>query len=328
VAINESFVLDGLELNPAPGVTSPYSLDDVQFPTPRKRYEWVQGADADGAALVRDPLFEQRTITATVRVTDTTRDLVHDAIAAIEAKLEEAEQQPNGLTVVWTPANSTESLTFYCLSGEIGDIPITHESGYFANSVAVPVTLTCKPFGYGSTITGTPVTASTPLLSTTLANVPGDVPAEAKIIVTNNLSGPVRDAIWGLEQHDYNAATPASLLLAASNLVTSGFAGASGTTPSGAYLTNSIGATAYSQVFALAGTGNQPHVGTFRVRARVQGTTTAMKVRLAWQNGDSPWGTNAWATLPAAGAWSEIDLGLITITPATAGSQRWTGRVV
>jgi hypothetical protein len=85
---------------------------------------------------VRDPLLENRTITATVRVTATTRDAVHDGIAQLVAKCEEAEQQPDGLPLVWTPANSTDSATFYVLSGEVGDIPVTHESGYFANSVA------------------------------------------------------------------------------------------------------------------------------------------------------------------------------------------------
>jgi hypothetical protein len=325
MALNESLQLDGLELNPLPGVASPYSLDEVSFPTPRKRPEWAQGADTDGQALVRDPLFENRTITATVRVTDTTRDLIDQAIARLAGKLEEAEQQPDGLPVVWTPADATQGVTFYCITGEVGDIPITHESGYFAGSVAVPLTLTCRPAGYGQEVNSQTVTGSAPLVTVDLANVAGDLPAEARVIVTDAASQVRRDVRWGLEQRDYTPGSPTSLLI--TTFVTTGFAGTVGS-PAGAYGASAVNADLYGQPTAVCGTGAQPHIGTFRVIARVQIGSLPVRVRLAWQDGDGPMAANPWVSPPVAdNQWCEIDLGLITITPARLGGQRWTGRI-
>jgi hypothetical protein len=325
VAINESLVFDSIELNPVtPGL---FNLDEIAFPTPKKRPEWVTGADADGAELVRDPLFEQRTIPLTVRVTATTRDAVHDGIAQLVAKCEEAEQQPGGLPLVWTPADSTESVTFYVLSGEVGDIPVTHESGYFANSVAVPITLTCKPFWYGAFVSSAATTsASTPLVTLDIPNITGDVPAEGTIVVTDLASKSRRDVIWGVEQRYYTPGSPTDLTLTASELVTSGFAGTSGAV-TGAYSTNAITATVADQPTAVCGTGNQPHIGTYRIRARVQAGSVYTRFRLAWQDGDGPFNANPWVGPPVADGWCEIDLGEITIQPTDLGSQRWTGRV-
>jgi hypothetical protein len=321
----EGLVWDGLDLNPlTPGL---FNLDDVQFPTPKKRSEWVTGADADGAGLVRDPLLENRTITVTVRVTATTRDAVHDGIAQLVAKCEEAEQQPDGLPLVWTPANSTESATFYVLSGEVGDIPVTHESGYFVNSVAVPLILTCKPAWEGTFVaSAATANAATPLVTVDVPSVAGDLPPKVTLVVTDLASKSRRDVIWGVEQRYYNPGSPAPVLIAGGSLVTSGFAGAA-TTMGGAYLSNAVTASVAGQATAVCGTGNQPHIGTYRVRARVQASSTTAVFRLAWQDGDGPFAANPWTPVPAAGGLCEIDLGTITIEPSALGTQRWTGRI-
>jgi hypothetical protein len=152
------------------------------------------------------------------------------------------------------------------------------------------------------------------------------------LTVTNNSAFPIRHLEWGEESRFYNAAT--SLILDSDSLVTTGFAG-TGTTRTGAYDpgaagNNVIRATLASQPAAVCGTGVQSHVGTFRVKARVwaaAATTGTVQVRLSWQDSAGPMRSNPWATPPVVNNWAEIDLGVITIEEAQAGTQRWTGRV-
>lgn len=332
MATNESLVLDGIELNQ---LTGDYVLRTVEFPPPRKRYLWAEAADADGAALIRDPTVENRTITASIRVAQQpTKDAALAKIGALVDKLEEAERRPDGLPLIWTPAGATKTLTFYILTGEINDIPVTRsgeDRGWFINYPVVNLTLTCKPYGYRSSEQSiSAVTSSAPLVTVTLPSVGGDVPAEARLVATDAASQVRRYLEWGIEQRYYNAAT--SLLLDSDSLVTTGYAG-TGTTRTGAYdpgaSGNNIVRVSVTQS-ALVGvsTGDQQHVGTFRVKARVWTSSTTIRAALRWQEGDGPFRTNAWALPPVVNNWSEIDLGLISIAPATLGTQRWNGEIV
>ena len=61
----ELLKLNGTELNTEAG---PYVLEAVDFTPPKKKPEWAPGADSDGAELIRTPLYENRTITATIRM--------------------------------------------------------------------------------------------------------------------------------------------------------------------------------------------------------------------------------------------------------------------
>lgn len=158
MAATESLILDALDLNGA-GIT----LESFSNPPAGKRTEWAAGADADGSALVRDPLFDNVEMTFQLRVDVTaTMDLALDKLAAISKKIEECEQQPDGLPLVWTPANATRTVTFYVLSGSIDDMPIEANgdaAGWFQQTPVVAVKLTCKPFWYGTEVVGTAVTA-------------------------------------------------------------------------------------------------------------------------------------------------------------------------
>lgn len=151
MATNEGLVLNGLDLNPGAG---PYWLRELHMPPPVKRQEWTQGGDADGSTLVRDPLFENRQITGTLEIVDSTRDGANTDVAAVVAMLEEAELNAGGIPLVWTPSNGTRSLTAYVLSGQLGEIPQTIESGYFATPplIELPFSFDCKPFLYGAEI--------------------------------------------------------------------------------------------------------------------------------------------------------------------------------
>lgn len=320
----EGFVLDGLDLNPSSGTT--YTASELRFTPAKKRPEWAENSDGDGSLLIRDPTFENSQWDATIVVDAASRDAAHTAAGAITDKLEEAERQPLGIPLVWTPADSTKSLTFYVLTGELnGGVPIDVESGYFASPprLTVPLTLTCRSFGYGAEVTVTSAGGAGPLQIFSVAGVTGDVAAEARLIVTDTASQSRDLAVWGLEWR-YQAA--ADLLLTQPDLTATGFAGTS-TTRSGSVSTNVYRGTLTPSAVAVCGTGNQPHVGTFRPYLRCYPTSTDIRVRLTYRDGDGPLRSLEWETPVAANAWNALDLGVITIPPKLLGTQRWQGQI-
>jgi hypothetical protein len=230
--------------------------------------------------------------------------------------------------------NSTVSLTAYVLSGEVEGFPIDRESGWFDSSPVLTVRMVCKPFLYGAEVTGSASSSTDPLMTVTVASVTGDVPAEGRLIVSDNATQTRRHVEWGLEQRHYNAST--SLILDSDSLVVSGFSGALATTgetpvydPNAAG-TNVVTMTLVDSPVAACGTGNLSHVGAFRVKARVfasNATPEYTKVRLSWQHGDGPFQANPWVSPPVGGKWAEVDLGTISIPEKSLGTQRWTGKV-
>lgn len=327
----ETLTLDGLTLN-----GTDFALAAFDGPPAPKRQRWIEGEDADGAVLVEPSKRGNKVFTATLQVTQqTSMDSALTLIGQIVDKLEEAEQQPDGIPLVWTPADATKTCTFYVLSGEITGLPITIEQGWFAKSPQITLRLDCKPFGYGTEVlNAATVTNSLPYQVLTVANVLGDVRAEARLVVTDAATQSRRHFEWGLQWRYYNAAT--SLYVDSDNMVTSGFAGAqttrAGADDPGASGNSVIRATLGLSYAAICGTGNLSHVGTFRVKARVYSqifTSSSATVRLSWQEGDGPFRANGAVELPTTTTlgWREIDLGLVSIPPATVGTQRWSARI-
>ncbi len=329
MASNESLILDGLQTNDA--VT--YSLESLSLPVPKKRPEWVGGGDSDGAILGREPLYENRTVQCRVRVEpQATMDLALAAVATLQDKLQEAER--GGIDLQWTPADSTKTYTLRVLMGEIDELPIVvqgDDAGWFVKAPVASFSLTCAPFGYGAEVLGTPVTSALPVVTLELAGVGGDVPAEGRLVITDNAAQARRHVEWGIESRHYPTTAPPGLILDSDSLVTAGFAG-TGTTRTGAYDPGAVGnnvirATLFDRETVVCGTGVLTHVGTFRVKARVWATSTAAKVRLTWQDGGGQFRSNPYASSAQVDAFSEIDLGVITLSEVQAGTQRWTGRV-
>lgn len=316
----EGFVLDGLNLQ-----TGAYTVAAAKFTPARKRPEWAEATDGDGALLVRDPYSDNSQWDLAVHVDAATRDAAHTAAGLVTDKLEEAERNLLGIPLVWTPADSTKSLTFYVLTGEIAEIPIDIESGYFASQprLVLNVALTCRPFGYGAEQTVAAVAGTGPLQIFSVANVLGDVPAEARLIVTDTAAQSRDFCAWGLEQR-WQAG--ADLLLTQPDLTATGFAGASATR-AGSVSTNVYRATLTTSPVAVVGTGNQPHVGVFRVYARLWASGAGVRVRFTYRVGDGPLMSLEWETPPAEDAWVELDLGVVSIPERVLGTQRWQGQI-
>jgi len=331
MATTESWVLNGLDIS-----TGNYQILELDVTPPKERPEWITAADSEWGALSRQPKHENRVITMRIRVApQASMNTALDRVGSIVDQLRNASETPDGVPLVWTAANSTRTATFDVLDGEITELPITlNDQGrsWFSQRPIVTLQMTCKPYyRYTETTVGPATSGTAPFVSFEVASVPGDIPALARLIVTDSATQNRRHVEWGVESQYYNSGT--SLIIDSDSMTVSGFAGTQ-TAVTGAYDPNATGSSAVQLTsvptvpVALAGTGALSHVGTFRVWARFQTGTLNHRVRLAWRVGDGPYRANDWATPTVISTdWNEQDLGLITISPAAVGTQRWDGRV-
>lgn len=323
----ESWTLDGLALHDA---TFRISVEGVDMTPPRQKPEWIGAADSEYQALVRDPLYENRILVIPMMIAEqTTKDQVFDMIGQIRDKLAEASKHPDGIVLTWTARGSARTINFDVLAGEITELPLDFQLSV-RNRARLTITLTCKPFWYGTETLTSTTSSSTPFVTAEIVNSIGDVPALGRLIITDTATQSRRHVEWGLEGPlTYDPAT--SLLIDSDDMITSGFGGTQATL-SGAYDPNASGnsaiwITAQSAATAMCGTGNLSHIGAFRVKARVWADLATTQVRLSWRAGDGPLSSNAWADHSGGSAWWELDLGMVTIPAVTAGTQRWTGQI-
>jgi hypothetical protein len=329
MANQEAFTLDGLALND--GIT--FGVDQVSWPPPAQRQNWIGAADSEAQLLFRNPLHENRKVTLRVGVLpQTTMDLALAKVAQVVDKLAKASKTTDGIALVWTPATATLSCTFDVLSGEITDLPIDWENGWLALAPTFTIELTCKPYWRG--VRGAHVDQLELHADQRVRDRqrhrrhpgarPADhhghgyaVPPPCRVGLGGAADVQQRDvAADRLRQHGHD-----------------GFSGAQAVT-TGAYDPNASGNNSITltpiagATTAMAGTGDPlSHVGVFRVKARVQSGSLLNLFRLSWKAGDGPTNHNDWATPISTANWQEIDLGTITIPAVTLGTQRWTGQI-
>lgn len=340
MAIQEGVVLGGLNLNPASGN---FAVEAIDFPPPKKKPEWAQSVDSDGADLIREPKYENRTIPVTVRIQpQASMDVALAKMGELVDMIQEAEKNPGGIPLEWTPATGSKTLTFYVLTGEVVSVPIVmvaEGAGWFVYSPQVKIVLTAKPFGYMPEVEVAAAKSIEPGLSVVVLTIPtvaGDVPAEGRLVVTDTAAVGRRFVEWGLENRYYNAAT--SLILDNESMtpvsgVQSTALNASGAYKPGGATKGTIATTLLPEPTICCNTGVLKHVGTFQVKARVQAVVGAesqaenVHLRLSWQDGEGPLRGNAWQTVWLAGKFIEVDLGTISVSPTLLGTQKWLGQV-
>jgi hypothetical protein len=338
MAATEGLVLNGLNLQ-----TGAFCVEALDMTPPAKRPEWAQAADADGAQLVRTPLFDNRTVTARIRVApQANENTALEKVGEVVDMLQEAEQNPGGIPLEWTPANSTKTITFYVLTAAVTSIPIVvdgADAGWLQAAPVMVVAFTCKPFGYGAEVEAAAAKSIETGLSIVVLTVPtvaGDVPAEGRLVIKDTAKIGRRYVEWGLENRYYNAAT--ALILDSEDMTPVGGAQSTALNSGGAYkragaTKGTIQTTLVPEPTICANTGVLKHIGTYRVKARIcptfgeGGETQKLHLRLAWQDGEGPLRANPWATPTTVFAFCEADLGTITITPALTGTQKWFGQI-
>lgn len=145
----EGVTLDGLDLNDG----AVFAAAEVNLPAPPALVEWVRSADSDGSLLAREPPHDNAEGTIKLWVAQqATSDLMLAKVAQITDKLQEAQRNPGGVDLVWTPHDSTLSVTGKVLFGEITEMPISLDAGWIGNAPTVTIKLIRLPFWEGSEI--------------------------------------------------------------------------------------------------------------------------------------------------------------------------------
>lgn len=306
----EELALDGLDLND----DANFDAEALVVTPPSKRLVWL--AQRHGDAL-GDVGTERRTITLRIRPRVTgTMDGALAKLAQITDKLQKAERTEGGIEFTWTPAGSSKTVTAYVLAGEITGMPVVvtgDDAGWFIRRPPVEIRLDCRPFLYGPEETITAVTNANPLQEIVLSAVKGDVPAEGRLVLTDNATQARDFADWGIHTGTVAEST-AAVLIDSASLTVSGYSGTA-TTRTGAYSASGVvrGTTSPNWV-ALATTGALTTFhGARRVKLRLYTTTADAQVRVAWRSGDSLLTRTAPVTPHLTNLWVEVDLGVIDV---------------
>jgi hypothetical protein len=314
----EALELDGLHLN-----SNEIGMTDVAFPPPRQRQEWIGAADAEHQLLVRDPLYENREITANLVVIGGDKDGMLQRVGEIVDKLQKASKTTDGVPLVWSPGGSTLEVTFDVLAGEITEMAVDVEWN-LSHVAKLTVVMKAKPYWRGEeTLTSTASSGATPFATMEIAYLIGDAPATGRLIVTDTASQSRRLVEWGLEGPlTYNAAT--SLIIDSDSMTTAGFAG-TGSTQAGAYdpggAGNSVISLGLLNAQAMVGFSGA-HSGAFRVKGRFYcntADTSSTKIRLVWKDQDNPQTANSYVRPIVGVGWNRLDLGTITVSGSWSG---------
>lgn len=164
----------------------------------------------------------------------------------------------------------------------------------------------------------------------------GDQPAPIEITVEDVDSVSRRGIVWCLRSRHYSSDATAALAYEAEVLTpldTATVATVSGASGGGSnnVVQHASLATGWTPVLStdINNVGPMTHAGSYRAWARVRTTsTTAVRVRLAWETGDTvnPH-TNPSATVPASGEFYRLDLGIVALTYPRLTGQAWHGTV-
>jgi hypothetical protein len=316
----------GIELND--GVN--FTIESLVFNPAQKKPLYVSNADADGEALVRESHYTPANFELKVRVEP--QASIHAGLiklGELTDAIQACEKVERGQALEWTPASTEDTYTVYVLSGDITGIPIEVEgdgAGWLLGAPVVTIKLTCRPFLHlpERTVLTTTESAAEPLQVRHIKGILGDVPAEARLIVSDKASQDRRFAMWGRDVVT-SEAPPTLLLTAKSGLTGAGFSGES-KTRSGAYSEEKVlRGIAVSQPTTLCGTGRIENVGSYAIYLRVYATSEAARFRISYRSGDGPLRPLEWKQAPVVNGWSEIYLGVASLDAVTLGTQ--TGEI-
>lgn len=318
----ERLVLLGVSLNDATN----YSIDGTSFKytPPQKKPAWATNPAADGDALVEESNYTNSTFEFTILVEPTgTKAKALEELGKLLDVLQECERIESGGALEWTPAETETTYTAYVSLAEINDLPITvagEDAGWMLNSPVLKVKLTAG-FLYGEESQVLAPAESALPLQEAYVSVGGDVPAEARLIVTDKATQNRRFAELGREVVASKEGNP-SLLLTAASLTVSGFAGES-TTRTGAYSEEKVKRLkTIAGALTFCGTGAIKHVGSYRVYGRVYAASEDCRIQIAYRTGTAPLTTLEWIEPPFEDQWADLFLGEVTFEEVPQGEQR------
>jgi hypothetical protein len=282
-----------------------YSIESLTFKPAEAKPQWADNADADGAVLVQEPHYTNAYFELQIRVepaadSDQALEAVGDLLDAVHA----AKRTTGGLPIPWTPNGATRTYTWYCLLGELEELPIESNgelAGWFFDSPVVKVKLTCRPFGYGEErVVLDLTTSSEPLQEVFIGGIQGDVPAEATLRVTDKANQDRRYVEWGQDLVGSAVGNPALELTVGGGLDTEGFSGALAVR-AGSRSASAAKVTLGQKAVVICSTGAVQHVGSFKLSVRNQSARGAL-FRVSYRDGDGPWTSLPWVS---GGSWTQ-----------------------
>lgn len=298
-----------------------YGLLELNLPLVVFENEFATSPDTEGGKRVRStPQNSEGSLR--VRVIADDANTFWGGVTALEEVT--AKLHRDGGAVRYVPPDGNPVI-FDVEAAAISELPTDASLALYR---AQPViAFTCLPFGRLDPETLVAAASfSSPLADVEVPEPSGSALALGKLTVTD-LEGQGHDWVeYGFED-DYDASSPAPLLLVGTDLPIIGFAGA-GATRSGAYGAGAPvrRAALISYPVAICGTGAQGHTGRWQPFVRVFGTGSGpIYVRLSRRTGSARMEHGEWVQLPQLGAWTEVNLGLVEIDKANVGAQGWEG---
>lgn len=150
MAERDQLVLDGdLDLNDL--VTYFIAEEGPQFTPAKKRLNWVENPQSDGAAQAgsEDNYGNAELVVRVTVVEQTSDDAARAKVDTLTDKLQSARKIDGGLPLVWWPRNAAEPRTWYVLNAEYDEMPVDDISGYSTAGPTVVIHFYLAPFGYG-----------------------------------------------------------------------------------------------------------------------------------------------------------------------------------
>jgi hypothetical protein len=310
-----------------------YAVEAFSSPMPQPDVLYASSVDTEGEnpASTR---FRNRTIGLTVHVDVATN---YNALRALEQKVGKILRERGTLKVTFP---NSEVVIFDLLSVDSYEMP--WDDTLLVGSVAVvPLQFTAKPYGRGPEVDmGDNVETTLPWLVFTETGVKGTAPGLGRLVVDNDdASNDQWWLVWGIQSRYYSADASAALGWQAESLTAMG-GSATNAGPAGASGSSVMRNTTVQEVWqpvlstqATGGGAHMSHVGSFRVFARVQAAAANAVdtyLRFEWGEGDlRRYTRNSTVTIESefGGSWRIVDLGMVTLTTAVSGTQRWEGRV-
>lgn len=307
-----------------------YALLSHAYPPPPRDSIFVSSADTEGEAPVQHR-YRNREISVTLRVTGASQSDILTRLGYLEQKAAKVNRE--GGTLKRT-LPSGDTIVFDLLGGE-GDPKFDRR---FINLLRSEVSLKfqAKPFGRGPEVALASHTESIlPVLVFNEVAIKGDVPATARLVITEGGGKDQWWVVWGVQSRYYDPAASAGLFFEAEGrtLLGSGSTSAGDATYSPRAGNNRVSAMATPNnqwqailsTQAPGGGAHLSHVGDFQVFARV---LADVDVRLSWSVGDfRSFTSNAPTTVSSAGGPRLVDLGQVHIPKVASGTQRWQGRI-
>ena len=313
--------------------------EGFDLPLPGRDVTYIEPVDGDGRRRIRtkDTNGEGR---IQAMISGTSDANFWDNVDNLLELVQSAHRDQGSIT--YTPPGGTDEITWDLEAITVSGLP---QKGQQLATRRAECEIAFETRPYGKLAAGTinlagtvaAKTLSGPIDYAEVGGIAGQIEAFAELKLTDASSQNRQHVEIGV-QNVFDPAEPEPILLTAGTMTGAGgtiqgLSGVAGTAtvPTGAYTT--FGASPYAvkctvgqAALAMLSTGEQPHFGLWKVRARINATDPAIRIRLAWRVAEGQFTREQWRVVPAEDKWVDVDLGTVDIPKLEAG-HKWEARL-